>query len=118
VAVRADVSLNFSRTVQVESGALVERIDERQERNRLITSTSTSSTNDYRSHAIRQGGYARARVSLGRLQVLPGARIDHWRLTNQTTSSPWLQTELALARGVFVRAAGGVYQQWPTSMKW
>jgi hypothetical protein len=96
VAVRADVSLNLSRTVQVESGVLAEHVDELQQRNRLITSTTTSSVNDYRSHATRQGGYARVRVSLGRLQVLPGARLDHWQLTNQTTSSPWLQTELAL----------------------
>ena len=87
VSVRADVSLKLSRTVQVESGVLVAHVDERQQRNRLITSTTTSSVNDYRGHATRQGGYARARVSLGRLQVLPGARIDYWQLTNQTAST-------------------------------
>jgi hypothetical protein len=113
VAGRADVSLKLSRTVLVESGVLVEQVDERQQRNRLITSTTTSSVNDYHGHATRQGGYARARVSLGRLQVIPGARIDYWQLTNQTTYSPWLQTELALAAGLVVRAAGGLYQQFP-----
>src|SRR6185436_10382203 len=39
------------------------------------------------------------------------ARVDHTSLTDQTTGSPWLQSELALPGRFVIRAGGGVYQQ-------
>ena len=45
--------------------------------------------------------------------ISPGARVDHWTLTDQTTGSPWLQTEVALPARLMLRAGAGVYQQFP-----
>jgi hypothetical protein len=114
VAFRTDLIVALSKDVQLESGALVEHVDELQRRNRLVNSTTTVATNDYRDNAIREGAYIRARTTFGgRWHVLPGARIDYWDLTGQTTASPWLQSELTLPARLVVRAAGGVYQQFP-----
>jgi outer membrane receptor for ferrienterochelin and colicin len=52
------------------------------------------------------------RLGIGpRLMVAPGARLDHWDLTDQTTASPWMQAELTLPHRLTLRGAGGVYQQ-------
>ena len=114
LAVRADLTLKVSNAIVLESGGIVEHIDELQRRYRLLSPTTTSVVNDYRHNALRAGAHAQLRVSVGKdWRLSPGARIDRWQLTNQTTTSPWLQSELMLRRGFIVRAAGGVYQQFP-----
>ncbi len=111
-AVRADVSVGLGAGVQFESGLLAEHVSEFQRRQRLVNATTAVQTNHYRGDASRQGAYARARWHVGRrLSIAPGARVDHWGLTNQTTVSPWLQAEWTPRPGVTLRGAGGLYQQ-------
>ena len=68
--------------VTVESGVLVEQADEFQRKQR-ISGTTVTVLNDYRADALRDGGYARARVDAGNRVVdsVPGARVDHSSLT-------------------------------------
>jgi len=113
VAVRSDVAIPVSTSLTLESGLLVERVEEFQRKQR-ISGTSISVLNDYRAAAYRYGGYLRARLDAGRhLVISPGARVDSSTLTDQTIGSPWLQTEVALPARLTVRAGGGVYQQFP-----
>jgi hypothetical protein len=114
LAARVDALLNLTPRVQVEAGAIVEHIDELQRRNNLVTSTTTVPVNDYRGSARRTGAYARARFMIGpRWHVSPGARADHWTLTDQATTSPWLQSGVELPRGFSLRLGTGIYQQFP-----
>ncbi len=110
-AVRSDVALRVAGRVSVESGVLAEHVNESQRKQR-ISGTTVTVLNDYRADASRQGAYARVRFDVGsRLTLSPGARVDHSSLTNQTTGSPWIQSELALPGRFVIRAGGGVYQQ-------
>jgi hypothetical protein len=113
IALRSDLTIPVSSALTLESGLLVERVEEFQRKQRP-SGTSVTVINDYRADAVRYGGYLRARVEAGkRVVISPGARVDHWTLTNQTTGSPWLQTEVALPARLTLRAGGGVYQQFP-----
>jgi hypothetical protein len=113
LAVRSDLAIPVSTALTLESGLLVERVEEFQRKQRL-SGTSVSVLNDYRAGAYRYGGYLRARLDARRhLVISPGARVDYSTLTDQTIGSPWLQTEVALPGRVTVRAGGGVYQQFP-----
>jgi hypothetical protein len=40
-------------------------------------------------------------------------RVDHWTLTGETTTSPWVQAEWRVTSAMSVRGAAGVYQQFP-----
>ena len=111
VAARSDVSLRLATRVSLESGVLVEHINETQRKQRPSGAT-VAVLNDYRADASRQGAYARMRFDVGsRLTLSPGARFDRWSLTDQTTASPWVQSELAVPGRIVVRAGWGVYQQ-------
>lgn len=112
LAVRSDLSLRVGPRLQLETGILAEHTREFQRKQRLTGQTAVA-VNDYRAEGVRQGGYARIRISSGRLTLSPGWRMDYWDLTRQTTASPWLQAELALPRGFTLRGAGGLYQQFP-----
>jgi len=113
VALRSDLAIPVSNSLTLESGLLVERVEEFQRKQR-ISGTSVSVLNDYRADAYRYGGYLRARLDGGRhLVISPGARVDYSTLTEQTIGSPWLQTEVALPARLTLRAGGGVYQQFP-----
>ena len=113
-AVRSDISLRLAPRVGAESGVLVEYIDETLRKQR-ISGTATTVLNDYHADASRQGAYGRLNLALGRrLTISPGARLDHSGLTDQTTSSPWIQSELTLPYRFVLRAGGGVYQQFAT----
>jgi hypothetical protein len=114
LAARADVSFTLRHGVHLESGLLAEYSKEFQRRQRVINSTTTVATNEYGADSLRHGGYARFRLDLvPHLMIAPGARVDHWQLTDQTTVSPWMQSEVSLPKGVTLRAAGGLYQQFP-----
>jgi hypothetical protein len=113
VAVRSDLAMPVSSGLTLESGVLIERVEEFQRKQRP-SGAAIIVLNDYRADAVRYGGYLRARVDAGKHVVIsPGARVDHWTLTDQTTSSPWLQTEVALPARLTLRAGGGIYQQFP-----
>jgi hypothetical protein len=112
-AVRADVRVDLRPGASLESGLLVEYVDEFQFRQREVGSEMVP-TNLYRADAVRHGTYGKISLDLGRrVMVSPGVRVDYWELTNETTASPWLQAELRLPRQVTLRAAGGLYQQFP-----
>jgi hypothetical protein len=114
VAAHVDLDVRMARGIQLQSGGLVEHTREFQRKQRLVNQATAVVTNDYRAEAIRQGAYARVRLEIGRrFAVSPGGRVDHWELTGQTTTSPWMQAELSLPRGITLRAAGGLYQQFP-----
>ena len=113
VAVRADASWRLD-ALQIDSGAILEITDERQQRNQLMTPTTTRTINDYRDKAARHGAYVQLRVPVGpHVHLAPGMRADRWQLTNQSTTSPWMQAEVRLPRRFVGRAGGGVYQQFP-----
>ncbi len=113
VALRSDLAIPLSTALTVEAGVLVEHVDERQRKQRIAGPTVTV-LNDYRADARRYGGYARARIEAGKHVVIsPGLRVDHWSLTDQTTQSPWMQSEVRLPSRITVRAGAGIYQQFP-----
>jgi hypothetical protein len=113
VAVRSDLAIPVSSALTLESGLLLERVEEFQRKQR-ISGSSVSVLNDYRADAYRYGGYLRARLDAGKHVVIsPGGRVDYSTLTDQTTASPWLQTEVAMPARLTLRAGGGVYQQFP-----
>jgi len=43
--------------------------------------------------------------------IAPGLRADHWTLTDQSTTSPWIQTEWRASNALILRAAAGRHQQ-------
>src|SRR3954451_16018324 len=111
---RVDGSVTFGRHVQADAGAQAEWVDETRFRQRFSGATGRYRTiNDFQGRATRSGGYAQARLSGGSLTVIPGARIDHWTLTGETTASPWLQADWQLSPSISIRGGTGVYRQFP-----
>ena len=111
---RVDGSVTFDRHVQADAGAQAEWVDETRFRQRFSGATGRYRTiNDFQGRATRSGGYAQARLSGGSLTVIPGARIDHWTLTGETTASPWLQADWQLSPSMSIRGGTGVYRQFP-----
>lgn len=111
---RVDGSITFGRHVQADAGAQAEWVDETRFRQRFSGATGRYRTiNDFQGRATRSGGYAQARLSGGSLTVIPGARIDHWTLTGETTASPWLQADWQLSPSMSLRGGTGVYRQFP-----
>jgi outer membrane cobalamin receptor len=73
--------------------------------------TQVTST-EYDEHAGAGSAYGQARVRLGsRLTVTPGARVDHWSLTDSTTASPWVNAALRLSDRTRLLGGTGVYRQ-------
>lgn len=114
VAGRLDASMTLTRHVQADAGAQAEFVDETRFRQRFSAPLGRYRTiNDFDGRATRSGGYAQLRLSAGRVTLVPGARADHWTLTDQTTASPWLQGEWQLSHSMFIRGGTGVYRQFP-----
>jgi hypothetical protein len=111
---RLDASLSLARHVQADAGAQAEFVDETRFRQRFTGGLARYRTiNDFHGRATRSGGYAQLRLTAGPLTVIPGARADHWTLTDQTTASPWVQGDWQLSRSMSVRGGAGVYRQFP-----
>ncbi len=107
-------SLTLARHIQADAGAQVEFVDETRFRQRFNGALGRYRTiNDFQGNATRSGGYAQLRLSAGPLTVIPGARADHWTLTDQTTASPWIQGEWQVSRSTFIRGGTGIYRQFP-----
>lgn len=86
----------------------------RQERSRQRSIAGRYRTiNDFRADGTRRGAYGQVRLSAGSLTLVPGARLDHWTVTGDTTASPWGQAQLGLPAGFTLRAGAGIYQQFP-----
>ncbi len=111
---RIDARRQVSTSLEIEGGADVDAFDESRWRQRPVGSASFRFVNEYSGTANRAGAYATARWTIHpSLSVQPGVRVDHWTLTDQSTTSPWVQLQWRPARGTSVRAASGLYQQFP-----
>ena len=111
---RLDGSLTVARHVQADAGAEAEFVDETRFRQRFSGALGRYRTiNDFHGRATRSGGYGQLRFTAGPFTVIPGARVDHWTLTDETTTSPWVQGEWQLSHSMFVRGGTGIYRQYP-----
>ena len=111
---RVDGSLTLTRHLQVDGGGQAEYVDQSRFRQRFSGAIGRYRTiNDFHGRATRSGGYATVRMTAGPLTLVPGARVDHWTLTDETTASPWLQLDLQLPHASSIRAGGGIYRQFP-----
>jgi 5-hydroxyisourate hydrolase-like protein (transthyretin family) len=115
LAYRADLSLTLRKDVQFDAGAEIERRDNSRVRRRLAPNRVALETlDDYSADARAAGGYATLKwTPRPSLTIAPGLRADHWTLTDQSTTSPWIQTEWRASEALVLRAAAGRYQQFP-----
>jgi len=113
LAYRADVSVMASKRVQFDASAEIERRDDSRVRRRLAPNrVSLEALDDYSADARASGGHATLKwTPLPSLTIAPGLRADHWTLTDQSTTSPWIQTEWRASDALILRAAAGHYQQ-------
>jgi TonB dependent receptor/CarboxypepD_reg-like domain len=113
---RADASFSAAKRSVLEFGGDVQRLEARNLIARqLSTATGLIPLSDYNEHSSTGSVYAQTRIALGsRLTVTPGARVDHWSLTSDTTASPWINAELRLGERTRVRGGSGLYRQFPT----
>jgi hypothetical protein len=63
--------------------------------------------------ATLSSAHGQIRWTGARAGVSAGARVDHWSLTRDTRTSPWLQGELRLRGTLTVRGGTGIYRQFP-----
>jgi hypothetical protein len=68
---------------------------------------------NYRVSDRAASAYAQFSARLGRASLSPGARIDYWGATGALMPSPWIAGELQLAAQTRLRAASGIYRQFP-----
>lgn len=111
---RFDARHELSGSIALEAGAEVDVADESRRRQRPVTASTYRVINDYSGDGTRLGAYGAARWTLAPwLTVLPGVRVDHSSLTDDTTASPWLQTVWRVSSATVVRGATGIYRQFP-----
>jgi CarboxypepD_reg-like domain len=115
LAYRADLTSSVNPTLELAAGAEAERRDDSRVRRRLAADRlSLVQLDDYTGDGLFAGGYASARwTPFPSLTIAPGIRADRSTLTQQSTSSPWLQAEWRATATLKVRAGAGVYQQFP-----
>jgi len=114
VAARVDARHQLTSSLEVEAGTEIDVFRESRRRQRPSGATTFRVVNDYAGDATRVGAYGTARWSVfPGFTLLPGVRFDRWSLTGQSTTSPWVQAEWRMARATQVRAAAGLYQQFP-----
>lgn len=111
-AARADASVRLAGSLQLDAGAQAERIDQTRMRQRFSAGRYRL-INDFAGEGVRSGGFAALRWTVGPVTLLPGARADHWSLTGETTTSPWLQGEWKLGSSLALRGSAGIYRQFP-----
>jgi hypothetical protein len=113
-AARLDASATLTRHLQADAGVQAERVDETRFRQRFSGSLGRYRTiNDFHDRGTRSGAYAQLRLTAGPFTVVPGARADHWTLTEETTASPWIQADWKLSSTASIRGGAGVYRQFP-----
>lgn len=112
---RTDITASVRQSLDVAGGAEVERRDNSRVRRRLAANRVTLvQLDDYTGHGLLTGGYASARwTPSARFTLAPGIRADRWGLTQQSTVSPWLQSEFRASSTLRLRASAGRYQQFP-----
>jgi len=110
---RGDVTAPLASTLEIGGGGEVERRDDSRVRRRLAPNrVDLVQLDDYSGDALLAGAYVSARWKPHpSITIAPGVRADRWTLTEQSTTSPWIQTEWRPSRGPTVRASAGRYQQ-------
>jgi hypothetical protein len=110
---RADAALSVRPELLVEFGGDSQWLAGRSMHNRSLNDARTLTTIvNYRQRTTAASAYAMATFSAGdRFSVSPGIRFDAWRMTDDTTSSPWLTADVRVSEGTRLRAGGGVYRQ-------
>jgi len=110
---RGDVTAPLASSLEIGGGGEVERRDDSRVRRRLAPNrVDLVQLDDYSGDALLAGGYVSARWKPHpSITIAPGVRADRWTLTEQSTTSPWIQTEWRPSRGPTVRASAGRYQQ-------
>ena len=110
---RGDVTAPLKSSLEIGGGGEVERRDDSRVRRRLAPNrVDLVQLDDYSGDALLAGGYVSARWKPHpSITIAPGVRADRWTLTEQSTTSPWIQTEWRPSRGPTVRASAGRYQQ-------
>ena len=113
LAWRGDVTTSLSPALEIAGGGEAERRDDSRVRRRLgPNQVNLVQLDDYSGHALLAGGYVSARWKPHpSLTIAPGIRADRWTLTDQSTTSPWIQSEWRLSTALTVRASAGRYQQ-------
>jgi hypothetical protein len=115
LAYRADATISAAPTLQIDTGGAVEERNDSRIRRRVAPNrVSLETLDDYTADATNTGAYAMVKwTPWTALTIAPGVRADRWTLTDQSTTSPWMQVEWRATRGTKVRAAAGRYQQFP-----
>jgi TonB dependent receptor len=114
VSTRVDARHQLTEAIELEAGGEVDVLHESRWRQRPITSTTYRVVNDYSGNGTRLGVYGSARwVVAPWLSILPGVRVDRSSLTDDLTTSPWLQAVWRVSPSTSIRGATGVYQQFP-----
>jgi hypothetical protein len=115
LAYRADVTASVRPSLEIAGGTEVERRDNSRVRRRLAANRiNLVQLDDYTGHGLLTGGHASARwTPFARVTLAPGIRADRWGLTNQSTASPWFQSEFRATSTLRVRLSAGRYQQFP-----
>src|SRR6185436_740257 len=92
---RGDVTAPLASTLEIGGGGEVERRDDSRVRRRLAPNrVDLVQLDDYSGDALLAGGYVSARWKPHpSITIAPGVRGDRWTLTDQSTTSPWIQTE-------------------------
>ena len=113
LAYRADATISARPSLEFAAGAEAERRDDSRVRRRLASNrVSLVQLDDYSGHGLLTAAYASARwTPVPRVTIAPGVRTDHWSLTDQSTTSPWLQAEWRARGSLKLRAGAGRYQQ-------
>lgn len=111
---RFDARHQLTGAIELEAGGEVDLLHESRRRQRPVTATAYRVINDYSGDGTRRGAYGSARWAVTPwLSFLPGVRVDHSTLTDDTTASPWLQAVWRVSPSTLIRGATGVYQQFP-----
>lgn len=110
---RADATFSVRRQLLLQFGGDAQWLAGRNIFNRSLNDSPTLTTLvNYRRTTAAASAYAMATLSAGdRLSLAPGIRFDEWKMTGDTTTSPWLTADVRLTRGTRLRAGGGIYRQ-------
>jgi hypothetical protein len=117
---RVDAGRSLSARLFVEFGGQAHWVDERQVVWTYDTRTPTKRVADESVDVSwsETGAYGQLRWQPGPGTALTaGTRIDRTSLTHDTAVSPWVQFRQAVAGGLALSAATGIFRQAPTSLE-
>lgn len=112
---RVTFSASPAAALAVETGAQTRVLRDDERRRRYSSSSRRQMSFDAsNADASLHGAYGLVRWQPSKtFSISPGVRIDRFTLTHGRTTSPWMQVDWTLARGMHARAGVGVYHQFP-----